>query len=95
MENVREVWGFATSGELIFGNHGVQKIGKIVKRLKGKKALVITDPFIKGAGLLSLIEGPLKEESISFRVYDQGEPEPSRDASDIADSIQQLVGRCR
>lgn len=77
MDEVRKVWGFASCGELVFGTNGVQKVGKIVKRLKGQKALVITDPFIKGAGLLPLIEGPLKEESISFRVYDQGEPEPS------------------
>ena len=77
MENIREVWGFATAGELIFGNNSVRKIGKIVKRLKAQKALVITDPFIQKAGLLALVEGPLKEEAVPYEVYNQGEPEPS------------------
>lgn len=77
MENVREVWGFATSGELIFGTNSVQKIGKIVKRLKAQKALVITDPLIQEAGLVARVEGPLKEEAVSYEVYNQGEPEPS------------------
>lgn len=77
MENVREVWGFATCGELIFGNNGVQKIGKIAKRLKAEKVLIVTDPVIQEAGLLARVEAPLKAESISYQVYNEGEPEPS------------------
>jgi alcohol dehydrogenase class IV len=77
MEMVREVWGFAICGELIFGNHAVNKVGKVVKRLQGEKVLVVTDPSIRDAGLLEFVEEPLKEMSISFEVYDQGEPEPS------------------
>jgi alcohol dehydrogenase len=77
MKEFREVWGFAICGELIFGNHAVNKVGKVVKRLQGEKVLVVTDPSIRDAGLLEFVEEPLKEMSISFEVYDQGEPEPS------------------
>jgi alcohol dehydrogenase len=48
-----------------------------VKRLLGEKGLVVTDPSIRDAGLLEFVEEPLKEMSISFEVYDQGQPEPS------------------
>jgi len=77
MEMIREVWGFATCGELLFGNHAVNKIGKVVERLGGKKILIVTDPGVRDAGLLNFVVEPLEERSISFEVYDRGEPEPS------------------
>jgi alcohol dehydrogenase class IV len=77
MDTMREVWGFATCGELIFGNNAVRKIGKIASRLKALKALVITDRTIQDTGMLAMVEGPLKEESIPYQVYNEGEPEPS------------------
>ncbi len=73
----RESWGFAICGELIFGNHSVQKVGKVVARLGSKKVLIVTDPVIRDAGLLRHVETPLKELSIPFGIYDKGEPEPS------------------
>ena len=74
---IRENWGFATCGELIFGNHSVHKVGKVARRLGAKKVLVVTDPGIRSAGLLAFVEEPLKEVSIPFGVFDRGEPEPS------------------
>ena len=74
---MREIWGFATCGELLFGNHSVHKVGKVARRLGLKKVLVVTDPGIRSAGLLDFAEKPLKEASISFGVFDRGEPEPS------------------
>lgn len=77
MDLAREIWSFAICGELIFGNHAVNKVGKVIERLGGKKILVVTDPTIRDTGLLKFVEEPLKELSILFEVYDQGEPEPS------------------
>lgn len=74
---IREGWGFAICGELIFGNHSVNKVGKVARRLGAKKVLVVTDPGVRGAGLLEFVEKPLKEVSIPFGVFDRGEPEPS------------------
>jgi alcohol dehydrogenase class IV len=68
---MRENWGFATCGELIFGNHSVHKVGKVARRLEDKKVLVVTDPGIRGAGLLDFVERPLKEASIPFEVFDR------------------------
>jgi len=73
----REVWSFAICGELIFGNHAVDKVGKVAERLGSKRILVVTDPVIRNAGLLKWVEEPLKERSLPYDVYDQGEPEPS------------------
>ncbi len=69
---MRENWGLATCGELIFGNHSVHKVGKVAQRLGAKKVLVVTDPGIRSAGLLDFVEKPLKEESILFGVFDRG-----------------------
>jgi alcohol dehydrogenase len=74
---MRESWGFAICGELIFGNHSVNKVGRVVKRLGAKKVLILTDPMIRGVDLLKFVEAPLKEMSIPYGVYDRGEPEPS------------------
>ncbi len=74
---IRENWGFAICGELIFGNHSVHKVGKVAQRLAAKKVLVVTDPGVRNAGLLEFVERPLKEVSIPFGVFDRGEPEPS------------------
>lgn len=52
-------------------------MGKVVSQLGVGNVLVVTDPTIRDTGLLKLVEGPLKEMSISFEVYDRGEPEPS------------------
>jgi alcohol dehydrogenase len=79
MEPMREVWGFAICRELLFGNHAVKKIGKVAKRLGGKKILIVTDPGIRDAGLLQSVLEPLQEISMPLEIYDQGEPEPSID----------------
>ncbi|NWF53449.1 MAG: iron-containing alcohol dehydrogenase [Syntrophaceae bacterium] len=77
MDWVREIWSFATCGELIFGRNSIQRVAKVIEKLGGKNILVLTDPMIRDAGLLKLIEKPLGDLSISFAVYDQGMVEPT------------------
>jgi alcohol dehydrogenase len=38
--------------------------------------LVVTDPSVRGAGLLEFVTGPLSASGIPFEIYDRGEPEP-------------------
>ncbi len=75
---MRETWGFAISGELIFGNNATCRVGKVVRRLNGTQVLVVTDPVIRDAGLLERVIRPLEESlgrhwslvCITYSAYD-------------------------
>ncbi|WP_206813024.1 iron-containing alcohol dehydrogenase [Paradesulfitobacterium ferrireducens] len=73
---MRNVWNFSTAGKIIFGNDAVQGLGKLMQSLSEKTALVVTDPGIKAAGILETALSSLKQEGVSYAVYDQCEPEP-------------------
>lgn len=77
MEITKDTWGFSICGELIFGKHAVDKVGKISKRLGGKNVLVLTDSNIHQIGHLEKVLDPLKENRIKYDLFDRGEPEPS------------------
>ena len=74
---MREQFGFSCARELIFGTNGIKRLGKIVKKLGCKHPLLITDPGVKKADLVERATNPLKEAGIDFRIFEQGEPEPS------------------
>lgn len=73
---MRNVWNFSTAGKLVFGNNAIQGLGKLMQSLTEKTTLVITDPGIKAAGILETALASLKQEGVSYVVYDQCEPEP-------------------
>ncbi len=70
-------FGLRTPEWVHFGNGTVQKVGLEAKRLGSRRVMVLTDPGVKGAGLLDKVTGPLKTEGLDFDVFDQVEPEPS------------------
>lgn len=55
--------------ELVFGFGAVRGIGQRVKALGGSKALVVTDPGVKQAGLLKQVEDALNLEAVPYAVY--------------------------
>lgn len=73
---MRNVWNFSTAGKLVFGNNAIQGLGKLMQSLTEKTTLVITDPGIKAAGILETALAAMKQEGVSYVVYDQSEPEP-------------------
>ena len=74
---MREQWGFSSAGELIFGNNGVQRLGRIMQRLGCSSPMVISDPGVAKAGLVQKVTAPLEEAGLTFQVFEHGEPEPS------------------
>ncbi|KKM11396.1 alcohol dehydrogenase [Clostridiales bacterium PH28_bin88] len=73
---MRNAFGFAIAGEMVFGNGSVNKLGSIVKKLGGSRVLVVTDPGLAKAGLLATVEGLLKDAGVGVVSYDRAEPEP-------------------
>lgn len=63
--------------ELFFGRGASSKIGEKVLELGGKKALIVTDKGVVGAGLLSVIEESLKTSNIAYVIFDEVESDPS------------------
>lgn len=62
--------------ELAYGVGAVKKTGEYAKEF-GKKALVVTDKGVEGAGLLEPVLQSLKEHGIAWEVFDEVEQDPS------------------
>jgi alcohol dehydrogenase len=77
MAFMRNTWGYSICGELIFGKHALEKLGKIAKRLGGKDIFIITDPTIHKIGHLEKAAASLDDNGLKYEVFDRGEPEPS------------------
>lgn len=84
MLSMRETWAFHSAGSLIFGPGAVSQMGDVAKRLKARRALLITDEVLQRAGLVEQATGPLTAAGIETQVWDGGEPEPSLTAADRA-----------
>ena len=95
MDN-EKVWSFCVSPRIKFGEGVVEEIGDEVKRLKGKKVLLVTDPGIVKAGICNKVEELLKKSQIEVEVWAEVEPEPPIDAyrkcySDVKDKGFEVV----
>jgi len=73
---MRPVWQFSIAQEVVFGPGACKKIGKIARRLKASKALLVTDQVLVKLGLGERIERPLSEEGILIKVFDGGKEDP-------------------
>jgi len=71
------VWSFCIPQIIKFGEGAVEEIGYEVKRLKAKRALLVTDPGIVKAGICEKVENILRVSQIEVEVWDKVEPEPS------------------
>jgi len=73
---MRPVWQFGIAQEVVFGPGACKRIGKIARRLKASKALVVTDKVLVNLGMGERIEKPLSEEGIPAKVFDGGKEDP-------------------
>ncbi|GAB7388886.1 iron-containing alcohol dehydrogenase [Bacillaceae bacterium] len=73
---VRESWEFYSTQKIVFGNGAVRKLDAVLKRLKAKNVLVITDGGIRKAGILDRVLNVLQEAGYKTVVYDGAVPEP-------------------
>ena len=64
-------------GRVLFGVHAVEQVGAEASKLAaGQRCLIITDPGIVKAGLISRIEASMKQSGFSVAVCDRAQPEP-------------------
>jgi alcohol dehydrogenase class IV len=78
---MRETWTFHTAGQLVFGRNAVNQLGELAKRLRARRALIVTDPVLERAGTLERVRRPLAEAGIETAAFTGGEPEPSMRAA--------------
>ena len=71
-----EVKSFETVRRVVFGYGSIEKLADEVKRVKGTKVLVVTDPGIKAAGLVELVTGVLARANLAHKVFAEVEPDP-------------------
>lgn len=69
-------WIFRTTPRIIFGCGTVAQAGAEVKRLGAKRALVVTDPGIKAAGISDTVEKSIRDAGIGVAMFGEVEPDP-------------------
>jgi alcohol dehydrogenase class IV len=67
---------FNTVRRIVSGLGCLETLGDEIKRLGGTRVLVVTDPGIKGAGLVDLLAGVLDKAKINHRFFAEVEPDP-------------------
>ncbi|SPF41693.1 1,3-propanediol dehydrogenase [Syntrophobacter sp. SbD1] len=67
---------FQTTGRIVMGPGSIQGLAGEIKRLKGTKVLIVTDPGLVNAGIIGRVEGILAEAGIACCVFDKVEPDP-------------------
>ena len=74
---MKTTWSFHTAGAIHFGIGATEQLSEIVKELKTKRALLVTDKAIVKAGLADHVQSKLSSGGIQVKAFDGGEPEPS------------------
>jgi alcohol dehydrogenase class IV len=67
---------FYSPHKIIFGTGAAAGVGVEVKGLNGSKVLIVTDPGVVKAGLLTSITRSLEEARLAYVIYDKVEAEP-------------------
>ena len=75
---------FRTTPRILMGPGSADQIGRELKALKGKRALIVTDPGIIRAGLLDGISPSLKNAGVTVTLFDQVEADPHIEIVDQA-----------
>jgi len=68
---------FSAPNKIIFGVGAANQVGKEVKILGGKKALIVTDNGVVKAGLLKGIQESLQADNIQTNIFNKVLPDPS------------------
>jgi 1,3-propanediol dehydrogenase len=72
---------FATIGKIYFQPGSIKRLGEEVKALRGRKVLLVTDKGVRNSGLLAKALESLEKEGLSQAVFDEVEPNPSRETA--------------
>jgi len=74
--DLTDLFEFKSPARVVFGLNVIEKLGAEITAIGGKKALLVTDPGVKKAGLVGRVEKKLKEASIGYEVFDKVEANP-------------------
>ncbi len=61
---------------LITGLGSIAQVAEQVRKLRGTRVLILTDPGVAGCGDVTYVEEPLREAALEVGVYDHAVPEP-------------------
>ena len=73
---IDKVSQFLSPNKTLLGKGVVQQLGKEIIALGGQKVLVVTDPGVRKAGMVEMVEKALVTEGIKMGLFDKVEPEP-------------------
>ena len=76
---------FNSVRRIVFGVGALQGIGEEIKRHRGSKVLVVTDPGIKAAGLVDRMVAVLEKAELPCHVFAEVEPDPRVEV--VAESV--------
>jgi alcohol dehydrogenase len=83
---------FSIHTRIAFGRGVARTAGVEVSRQGAKRILVVTDKHILGAGLLEGITAALRETSVQYSIFGEGEPDPSTEVVDRGVAILKREG---
>jgi alcohol dehydrogenase len=72
----RNIFTFYLPTRVIHGPHSTEETGREFKALGAKKALVVTDKGVKGAGLVEGVLDSLQKTGLSYVIFDEVEEDP-------------------
>ena len=74
--DVMKSFSFVFPVDIEFGVGVVSKLPDILRKLEGKKPLLVTDKGIVGSGILGVIEDVLKTAQVGYDIFDDVSPNP-------------------
>ncbi|GAA0742562.1 iron-containing alcohol dehydrogenase [Clostridium oceanicum] len=86
MNNISQ-FSFLLSTKIEFGVGKSKNICKYIKELNGKKVMIVTDKVLLKLGIVDPIISSLKENNVSYIVFDEVEPDPKCELIDRASKL--------
>jgi alcohol dehydrogenase class IV len=74
---MRGEWRFNTAGQIIFGRGTARRTGEVVCELGARRACIITDEGLVGAGLHAVLLQALADAGVETGLYDGGQAKPT------------------
>ncbi len=71
-----DIFMFQLPRRVVFGNGSIHQIGGEIKNLNVQRLIIVTDPGVVKAGLLTDAVSSLKKGGIQFDIFDQVKPDP-------------------
>lgn len=78
---MRSVWNFRVPGHLVFGCGAAHRVGELAVRQGIRRAVLVTDRNLIGAGLAEIPLASLREAGVHVDLFEEGEAEPSLDTA--------------